>query len=201
MAATASTIVCCGVSFIITATSPNWRSASTRATGAFDCRARTTARLDAITDLPAPPFVEKTLMSRPSWTLPSARTGVAGTRLRVSDARSIASRSCPLSAGAATTSRTPARSACCSICVVSSSTTMIDATSGWRRVRACTSFSPFAEEYDGPITTMSGVPGSTLSSIAARVAKDAADTVSLNCIARRVRNLLLPSTTATVGSS
>src|SRR6266568_3262352 len=48
---------------------------------------------------------------------------------------------------------------------------------------------------------INGVPGSILSSIASTVAKDAADTASLNCMARRVRNLLLPSTTATVGRS
>ena len=72
--------------------------------------------------------------------------GATGEMLIVSAARSMASMSWPVSAGAATTSRTPARSACCSIWVESSCTTMMAATSGRLRVSFWTSLSPAAAE-------------------------------------------------------
>ena len=71
-------MVCCGASLSITAMSPNWRSASTRTTGRSVRIARDTPRLLATTDLPAPPFVENTVMTRPR--LPSDSVGDLGHR-------------------------------------------------------------------------------------------------------------------------
>ena len=62
---TASTMVCWGASFNITAMSPNCKSASTNATGPSERCASMTPRLVANMDLPAPPLVEKTVMTRP----------------------------------------------------------------------------------------------------------------------------------------
>ena len=81
-ALTASTTVCWGDSLSITATSPNWRSASTSTTGRSDRLASTTARLVATTDLPAPPLVENTVMTRPRSPSPSTSAGSAGRRAR-----------------------------------------------------------------------------------------------------------------------
>ena len=70
-------MVCCGASLSITAMSPNCRSASTRTTGlSGDRLARTTARLAASTDLPAPPLVENTVMTWPRS--PSPAVGDVG---------------------------------------------------------------------------------------------------------------------------
>ena len=77
---TASTIVCCGASLSMTAMSPNCRSASTSTTGWSLRWARSTARLVASTDLPAPPLVENTVMTWPSARRP--RASAAGSRRR-----------------------------------------------------------------------------------------------------------------------
>ena len=86
-----------------------------------------------MTDLPAPPLVEKTVitLAHVGGQLGGGSPGGAiGTTEIVSATRSMASRRKSWSAGSAITSRTPARRACCNIAVVSSSTTMSEPTSG-----------------------------------------------------------------------
>ena len=95
------------------ATSPNWRSASTRTTGWIVRLARATARLMATTDFPVPPLVQKTETTRPG--VRAARCGgcracVLGPRaITRAEAREMASSSSASSADTATTSSTPAR--------------------------------------------------------------------------------------------
>ena len=142
---TASTIVCCGASLSITATSPNWRSASTRTTGLSVRRARTTARLVAITDLPAPPLVEKTVMTWPSSPSSTADVGASGRADGGERCRRPAGPPRPgalVSTGAASTSLTPARSAWRNSSVVSSAAMRMAPTSGWSAMRRSASARP-----------------------------------------------------------
>ncbi len=164
---TASTIVWCGVSLSITATSPNWRSASTRHTGWSERRANSTASdVDSI-DLPAPPLVENTVMTWPS-TLgrgsTSSGTGVDGTgidALRGAWSSDMATRctawaSAPDSPVRASTSRTPARRATCRSWVESSSTTRMVASSGYSRWTCSLTSRVCSSLQDGPRTATTG---------------------------------------------
>src|SRR5207237_1153676 len=83
----------------------NCRSASTRTTGRLVFLASSTARLEAMTDLPAPPLVENTVMTRPGAAVApvsgSDATWRTGMALSVSATRSTASISCAGSVGEA----------------------------------------------------------------------------------------------------
>ncbi len=75
----ASTTVCWGWSFSMTATSPNWRWPSIRRHGTIRQRASAQATFVAITDLPEPPLVENTVMTSPgSPSIGSERSCRAG---------------------------------------------------------------------------------------------------------------------------
>ena len=199
MAPTASTMVRCGASLSMTATSPNCRSASTSTTGRSLRMARVTPRLQATTLLPAPPLVENTVMTWPSSPVTGAAAagggGVDGhDRERLGHA---ADRIVELGGldGAESTSRTPTRMARWNSSVVSSLATRTAPTSGRERAtgprrRA----SPGSSAHDGPSTTTVGVPGSR----ASRSAIDGNGTAcSPSCIANRLRVDWSGSTTAT----
>ena len=152
---------------IITATSPNWRSASTSTTGRAVRRAREVARFVATTLLPDPPLVDDTVMTRPSGVSSSADVGNVGTIVSVRDTRSTDSISDVASVGAPSTSRTPDRSACCRRLVDSSAATRMAPASGRTRVNRSISASPGSSARPGPNTTTSGRPGGWYSANAA----------------------------------
>ena len=93
-----------------------------------------------MTDLPAPPLVEKTVMSRPTSPL-VAPSRADGAGARPWPTRATASTS-TVASGLASTSRTPARRAPCRTSVESSSTTRMMPVSG--RARASRSTGPSA---------------------------------------------------------
>ena len=192
---TASTIVCCGASLSITAMSPNWRSASTSTTGRSLRRASTTARLAAITDLPAPPLVENTVMTRASSPVGSTPRGVGAggwwSASRRCDARTPPSWA--VSTGAGSTSRTPARRARRNSSVVSSLVTRMAPTSGCSDDRRSASASAASVAHDGPRTTATGVP---LSRSLSAVSDGSGTARSPSCMARRLRTAWSASTTA-----
>ena len=169
---TASTIVWWGVSLSITATSPNCRSASTRHTGLSERCARVTASEEASTDLPDPPLVENTVRTWPLTSSSSAaevapRPGSARSSLlalwvilgawsSVTAMRCTVWASASASPASASTSRTPARRACCNSVVESSSTTrMVPSIGYWAMTRpAIARESSLAHE--GPRMTTTG---------------------------------------------
>ena len=198
---TASTMVCWGASLSMTATSPNWRSASTRATGRLLFLARRTATLQAITDLPAPPLVEKTVMTWPSppgsgapWTLfGSMIAGCCEPLPSMSPTRLTVMASWERS-WSGSTSRTPARRACWRTSVVSCSAMRMAPISGRGRVRRSTTTNWSGEAIDGPRTTTRGVPVS----LVARASIDGKGTAWVpSCMASWVRTI---SSTSTVAS-
>ncbi len=144
------------VSRIITATSPNWRSASTSTTGRSDRWASTTARLVATTLLPDPPLGDETVITRPrsgSW--PAVGGGVA-TTLSVRTTRSTDSWRAWASVGDPRTSFTPERSACWRSPVESSDATRMPASSGRAPVSFSISARPGPSDRPGPNTTTTG---------------------------------------------
>ena len=117
--------------------------------------------------------------------------------LSVYATRSTASMSWAESLGDATTSRTPARSDCCSSWVEISSATRMLPSSGRVRLSCSMRARPWASAYVGPNTTTIGSPESKRSPRASIDENDADRALSPSCMARRVRSLGSSSTTAT----
>ena len=196
---TASTMVCCGASLSMTAMSPNCRSASTSATGPSARCARITPRLVASTDLPAPPLVENTVMTRPLVlgsssgvelaNDPTEAEGPAGAMVALT--RRTASLSWPVSTGAPRTSRTPERMARWKTSVERSSAMRMAPTSDRRASRPSAPVTPGTRAQDGPSTSRNGeVNRSSTPSMDSR-----AMARSPSCIERRLRTDGSASTT------
>ena len=114
----------------------------------------------ATTDLPAPPLVEKTVMTRPSSPSASITSGTAGTGAAMTSpeaTRATASASWAGSIGACSTSLTPERSARWSISVDSSLVTMMAPTSRRAASSCSTAASSGLPANDGPRTITTGM--------------------------------------------